>query len=496
MGRSFWERYCAGGKKEEKKIEYKIDPNASCEESIVITNPGDIHEIYDIEKKRFAEGSFAAVYRGVNKSTQWTRAIKFCSIRNKEDMATFENEIELMKDVDHPNIVKFCESFKDGKFIYIVMELMRGKELADSIVEMGHFPEQPAAVMMQQVLRAVNYLHWKEICHRDLKPENFVFFNGAPIEENTIKIIDFGLATQFEPGKPMTLKCGAPYYVSPQVLAGRYDEKVDVWTCGVLMYILLCGYPPFFGNSDADVMSKVRIGNFQFNQADWKSISEEAKQLLRNMLKMNPLERFSAQNALHHDWIKNRVPHHTDVPLKVLLVPMLRKFAGFNRLKKAALYVIAQHLTEEVLKKQKDSFNALDVEGDGSLGLGELEDGLRRAGLSDIPEDLPQVMRDLDTDGSGKIEYTEFLAATVDQKYIQEDLCWTAFRVFDLNGDGKISQIELFHVFNGKITDPALKVKPREVIEFMRTIDNSDDGYLDFDEFIVMMKGGDKSLKE
>ncbi|EER07958.1 calcium-dependent protein kinase, putative, partial [Perkinsus marinus ATCC 50983] len=173
------------------------------------------------------------------------------------------------------------------------MELCTGGELFDRIIEVGHFTEVQAAIIMQQILRAIYYMHENHIMHRDLKPENFLFSTKEPLEKSCLKIIDFGLSTKFGKDDIMTTKAGTPYYVAPQVLAGKYDESCDLWSCGVIMYILLCGYPPFYGETDADVLTKVRLGNYTFNASDWKGISEDAKDLIRKLLKINPRDRYT-----------------------------------------------------------------------------------------------------------------------------------------------------------------------------------------------------------
>merc|ERR1712190_392763 len=248
----------------------------------------------------------------------------------------------------------------------------------------------------------------------------------------------------------LTTKAGTPYYVAPQVLAGKYDQLSDLWSCGVIMYVMLCGYPPFFGETDAEVLSKVRLGNFSFNAADWKNVSEDAKNLIRMLLKMNPKDRYTAEQALNHEWVKNKAPKAQNVPLQANLVDNLRGFRSQNKLKKAALHVIASQLGETQIKALRDTFMHLDHNGDGLLTVAELKEGLAQAGLKEIPEDLQQIMKDVDSDGSGVIDYTEFLAATLDKRlYLQEDVCWAAFRLFDRNGDGHISKEELQAVLDG-----------------------------------------------
>merc|ERR1712113_220781 len=273
----------------------------------------------------------------------------------------------IMKIMDHPNIIKLYETFEDHRNIYLVMELCTGGELFDRIIEAGHFTEVQAAILVQQIIRAIFYMHENHVCHRDLKPENFLFQSKDAIEKPSLKIIDFGLSCKFDQNQVLTTKAGTPYYVAPQVLGGKYDQLSDLWSVGVIMYVMLCGYPPFFGETDAEVLSKVRLGNFSFNAADWKNVSEDAKNLIRMLLKMNPRDRYTAEQALNHDWIKNKAPKATDSPLRETFVENLRGFRKHDKFKKAALNVIAQQLEEKQIDDLRKVFTTLDKNGDGLL---------------------------------------------------------------------------------------------------------------------------------
>jgi calcium-dependent protein kinase len=453
----------------------------------IIDNPGKLHEFYDVDKKKLGEGSYGAVSKATNKSTGVVRAVKSISKAQMKNMDRFKQEIAIMKMMDHPNIIKLYESFEDHRNIYLIMEICSGGELFDRIIETGHFTEVQAAIVMQQILRGIFYMHEIKLTHRDLKPENFLFQTKDPIEKCTLKIIDFGLSCKFSEGTVLTTKAGTPYYVAPQVLAGKYDQSADLWSCGVIMYVLLCGYPPFYGETDADVLTKVRLGNFTFNAADWKNVSEDAKNLIRMLLKMNPRDRYTAEQSMNHVWIKNKAPKAQAVPLQASLVDNLKGFRSTNKLKKAALHVIAGQLDESQIKNLRSVFLQLDDNGDGLLSVQEMRDGLAKAGLKDIPPDLQQIMEQVDSDGSGVIDYTEFLAATLDKKaYIQEDVCWSAFRVFDRNGDGKISMAELEQCLAGGDVEAAMGANA--VKELMKEVDTNGDGEIDFQEFMQMMR--------
>jgi len=412
--------------------------------------------------------------------------VKSISKAQMKNLDRFKQEIAIMKIMDHPNIVKLFESFEDHRNIYLVIELCTGGELFDRIIDAGHFTEQQAATVMQHMFRSIFYMHEQHICHIDLKPEYFLFTTKDTIDKCILKVIDFGLACKFTSNQVLTTKAGTPYYVAPQVLAGKYDQSSDLWSLGVIMYVVLCGYPPFYGETDADVLAKVRLGNFSFNASDWKNVSEDAKNLIRLLLKMNPRDRYTAEQALNHVWVRNKAPKGNQASLSGSMMDNLKGFRSQNRLKKAALHVIASQLGESQIKALRETFMALDENGDGLLTVNEMKEGLSKAGIKEMPEELQQIMKEVDSDGSGIIDYTEFLAATLDKKvYMAEDVCWQAFRIFDRNGDGKICKKEIALVLN----DDGVQDACKDMMQVMKDIDTNGDGEIDFNEFMAMMQG-------
>jgi len=388
--------------------------------------------------------------------------------------------------MDHPNIIKLFETYEDVHSIYLVMDLCKGGELFDHIIEARRFTEYMAAIVVQQILRAVFYMHENQIAHRDLKPENFLFMTKDSIERNTLKIIDFGLSCKFSPGQVLTTKAGTPYYVAPEVLGGKYNQQSDMWSCGVIMYVMLCGYPPFFGETDAEVLTKVRAGNFSFNASDWKNISDDAKNLIRDLLQMHPDKRCTAAKAVEHKWIKDKAPKATKRDLGQDMVTNLSNFRTMNKFKKAALNVIANRLSEDKIKALRETFMQLDGNGDGLVNAAELRTGLQEAGITELPASLDEILKAVDSDGGGTINYTEFLAATLDKKkYLNEETLWSAFCAFDTNHDGVISNEELKAVLNsGDVNGVASEDAMKEILQ---GVDQNDDGEIDFAEFANMM---------
>lgn len=454
--------------------------------------PGNIRDSYKLDVRKIGEGTYGSVSIGVQQETAAKRAVKTMSKGNAKHVHRFRQEIAILKLMDHPNIIKLYETFEDRRQIYLVMELCEGKELFDRIIDAGHFTEQHAAVVVQQMLSAVFYMHKNMICHRDLKPENFLFMSKGPIDKSVLKLIDFGLSACFqEGGKPMSTKAGTPYYVAPQVLQGKYDQACDIWSCGVIMFTMLSGYPPFYGKTDQEVLSKVKKGTFSFDQKDWKHISDDAKTLIAWMLKFSPEQRCTAEQALQNTWIKDFAPRAKKVSLQEGLVRNLRNFRSQNVLKKAALNIIAGQMSESEITDLMNMFKTLDVNGDGLLTFQELQAGIAKTDLNKMCKsiDLNAVMEGIDADGSGMIDYTEFLAATLDKKhYLQRDACWAAFSIFDADGDGNITLAELQTILKDDAVNDLMEGRSSE--EILEEVDRNGDGTIDFEEFMLMMQGG------
>eukprot|EP00928_Gymnodinium_smaydae_P000711 TRINITY_DN10275_c0_g1_i1.p1 TRINITY_DN10275_c0_g1~~TRINITY_DN10275_c0_g1_i1.p1 ORF type:complete len:535 (+),score=103.95 TRINITY_DN10275_c0_g1_i1:67-1671(+) len=453
---------------------------------------GRVQDLYDLDSKKLGQGAYGEVRRGIHKElrgdsgSKLARAIKTVP-KDNIGKERIQREIGILKLLDHPGIIKLYETFEDQRSIYLVMELCTGGDLFERILKLGHFTEANAASVMQQITRAIFYMHEANVVHRDMKPENFLLLNAGPIDNNVLKIIDFGLSCIAKPGQMMTTKVGTPYYVAPQVLRGSYDRACDLWSAGVIMYVLLSGYPPFSGKCDAEVFAKVRLGKVKFDKKDWEFISGDAQDMIMKLLHMNPKERLTAEQALHHDWVVNAMPSYSRLSLRPGFVESLRQFRSQGKLKKAALQVIAGLVSERDIQVLRDIFIQMDCNGDGLLTLGELQAGLLKAGLKEIPEDLEDIMRGIDADGSGVIDYTEFLAASLERKsYCEDDVLRAAFHTFDLNGDGRITRDELHQVLAVDGLPEAKVLERAEAIIKEHDVDG--DGTINLEEFRAMMR--------
>lgn len=455
----------------------------------VSDNPGSISDFYDVDREKLGQGSCGSVSKCIRKDTKAIRAVKTINLANLKDKAKFEAEIGIMKLIDHPNIIKLHETFQDAKMVYLIMELCTGGELFDWILEKGEngFGERQASSYMRQILAAIFYLHRHSIAHRDIKPENFLLQHKG--SDAPIKVIDFGLASKFEKNKVMKTKTGTPCYVAPEVFGDNgYDEKADVWSCGVVCYVLLCGYPPFYGETTDEMIQCVKKGEFDFPEEEWDEVSTEAKNLIQKMLSFNSETRPDAETLLCDPWVQQKAAEQklsAQSGSKVL--GQLKKFQQFSRMKKVALTAIAKQLSDSDIEELKDVFIALDKNGDGTLTPLEIKEGIEKADVK-VPDGLAAILLEVDSDGSGSIDYTEFLAATIDKRlYIKEDVLWSAFKTFDVDGNGTIDKTELRKVLADDSVQDVMGMKDIELM--IKDVDNNGDGAIDFDEFCAMMKG-------
>nr|CCA27347.1 predicted protein putative [Albugo laibachii Nc14] len=289
--------------------------------------------------------SFGTVRVGTDSSTEQTVAIKTIPKFQISQPDVMQSDFRILRSFDHPNIIKLYDVCEGPRHLHIITELCTGGELFDRIIARGHFSEADAATLIRKILNAVAHCHDRGICHRDLKPENCLFETNA--EDADLKVIDFGLScmdNSVTGENVMKIRVGSIYYVAPEVLKGRYDKSCDLWSIGVIVYILLCGYPPFYGDTDSDVFEAVISGKFEFDTAEWSAVSDAAKEFIRSLLVVNPTKRLTASDALRHPWLSGEAPL-TQIGLssEILLSP--KRFTGHNKLKKAALEGMADQMT-------------------------------------------------------------------------------------------------------------------------------------------------------
>jgi calcium-dependent protein kinase len=395
-------------------------------------------------------------------------------------------EIQILKQLDHPNILKIYEFYQDKKNYYIIIELCTGGELFDKIIDQGSFTEKEASAVMKQLLGAVLYANTKTIAHRDLKPENILLDITSDGGYN-IKVIDWGTAKTYEPGSKMTEKFGTAYYIAPEVLKQKYDEKCDIWSCGVILYLLLSGCPPFPGKTDEEVLKNVAKGKYSIEGEEWEYISTEAKDLIKSMLTYDPTKRISAKEAMEHKWfIKSLDQEVVNKELMQHNLNNLKSFRAEQKLQQAAFTFIASQLTSKEEKQQlMDTFKALDKNGDGILSKDEILEGYKQIMDEEEAEaEVSRIMAMVDLDKSGAIDYTEFIAATMDRKKMfSRERLEQAFSMFDKDGNGTISADELKEILGGHVNNMDTQVWA----EIIKEVDTNGDGVISLEEFCDMM---------
>ena len=461
----------------------KGDPVKFGRDTFVGKSKNSLQDVYEVVKQ-LGKGGYGKVYQVRNKKTGELRACKQLSKLNISDLVKFEREIDILIKTDHPNIIKLYDVFESNHNLYLVMEECNGGELFDKILEHIEkeemYSEKEAANILLQVMSAVEYCHNNGICHRDLKPENLLYLKKGNEENNPLKVIDFGLSQTIDVKKILNSKVGTAYYVSPEILQGSYNEKCDIWSAGVILYVLLSGEPPFNGPSDSVIYSKIKKMKFSFPPSRWSGISKEAKDLLNHML-VPEKERYSASQVLAHPWFK--IVNEIKLEKLNFNLKFFKEYKEMSQFKKIVLLYIASRLSENEINNLKDIFKAFDKNNDGQIGYNEFEQGLKLLKSDVIKEnEINSYFSSIDTDKNGKIDYTEFLASTLEKKlFLKEERLYEAFSAFDTDHNGKITKDELLKV---------LKLEPNDdkfVKELIQNADKNKDGAIDYKEFLEFM---------
>ncbi|KAK9070836.1 hypothetical protein SSX86_009404 [Deinandra increscens subsp. villosa] len=452
----------------------------------------NIRDLYALGQK-LGQGQFGTTYLCTENSTGVNYACKSISKRkliSKEDVEDVRREIQIMHHLTgHKNIVTIKGAYEDPLYVHIVMELCNGGELFDRIIQRGQYSERKAAELTKIIVGVVEACHSLGVMHRDLKPENFLLVNKD--DDFSLKAIDFGLSIFFKPGQVFTDVVGSPYYVAPEVLLKRYGPEADVWTAGVILYILLSGVPPFWGETQQGIFDAVLKAHIDFESDPWPLISNSGKDLIKKMLCSHPAKRLTAHQVLlctGHPWIcENGVA--PDRALDPAVLSRLKQFSAMNKLKKMALRVIAESLSEEEIAGLREMFKAMDTDNSGAITFDELKAGLKRFGSTLKDTEIRDLMDAADVDNSGTIDYGEFVAATMHlNKLDREEHLVAAFRYFDKDGSGYITVDELQQACTDhNMTDFLVE-------DIIKEVDQDNDGRIDYGEFVAMMTKGNAGI--
>ena len=403
----------------------------------------DIRKIYKF-KDILGGGHFGTVRIGFKRNEVSKRkyAIKSISKKNltEKDLDDLIKEVDIIANLDHPNIIKFFETYHDEFYFHIVMELCTGKEVFDKIVEEDYLTESKVAKIIYKVTSAINYCHANGITHRDIKPENILLESSDP--DADIKLIDFGLSRKYNINEKMHTILGTPYYVAPEVLKGDYDQKCDVWSIGAITYIMLCGEPPFLGKTNNEIFKKILNDDVLFDKSKWKKTSNEAKNFIRECMNKNPEKRFSAQKALEHPWFKTL---HVDVENNSLdpeILKNIKNISAPKKFKKLVLRFMVNMLSHKELKDLKKAFFSIDTDHSGKINIEELVNAFKQSNIQISPEEISKITAY--SDEKGNLDYTEFLVASINQKkFIDKEKLISAFKYFDVDDSGFIDSSDV-----------------------------------------------------
>ncbi|CAL0302142.1 unnamed protein product [Lupinus luteus] len=446
----------------------------------------DVRATYSLGKE-LGRGQFGITHLCTNKATGQQFACKTIAKRklvHKEDIEDVRREVQIMHHLTgQPNIVELKGAYEDKQSVHLVMELCAGGELFDRIIAKGHYTERAAASLLRTIVQIVHTFHSMGVIHRDLKPENFLLLSKD--ENAPLKATDFGLSVFYKQGEMFKDIVGSAYYIAPEVLKRRYGPEVDIWSVGVMLYILLCGVPPFWADSEHGIFNAILRGHIDFTSDPWPSISEPARDLVSKMLNSDPKQRLTAYEVLNHPWIKED-GEAPDLPLDNAVLNRLKQFRAMNQFKKVALRVIAGCLSEEEIMGLKEMFKGMDTDNSGTITIEELKQGLAKQGTKLSEQELKQLMGAADADGNGTIDYDEFITATMHMNRMnREEHLYTAFQYFDKDNSGFITTEELeqaLHDYNMH--------DGRDIKEILQEVDGDNDGRINYDEFVAMMAKG------
>ena len=484
-------------------------------------SPFEENEVIDL----LGKGAYGKVYKIKHKSNGQIRAMKVISIKQlKENYKEEEiqNEIEILKNVIHPNIIKLYEVFNDNDNYYLLNEFCSEGELCKYLIHFKKLPEVIVKHIMYEIFTAINYLHINNIIHGDIKLENVMIDSvssdsyqsslekaitsiekGADdtIEQTNflknnfaIKLIDFGCSKIFTTNEKKIIKGkegGTLVYSSPELLNNIYSSKGDIWSCGVLMYILLSGEIPFQGATESEIHDKIIKGRFCFYNRYFKDISFEAKDLIKKCFLYNPKERISAKEALNHPFFSVHIPKVVDSSNNSIVSSktkeVIESLVTFSQKSKFFQAVLA-YLTHNFAKKKETTelkriFLLIDTDKDGKISKNELKTCLGSLGMDVSDDELNLILKRVDFDNDGYINYQEFLQATISTKdlFTDENL-QSAFRLFDTHSDGTISVKELEEILG--LTE---SIDKGIIKELLKDIGKTEEDEFTFSEFKIFI---------
>lgn len=360
-------------------------------------------------------------------------------------------EVKILRALSgHKHLIHFYDACEDTNNVYIVMELCEGGELLDRILSRGgRYTEADAKLIIVQILSVVAFCHLQGVVHRDLKPENFLFMSKS--EDADMKLIDFGLSDFIRPEERLNDIVGSAYYVAPEVLHRSYSLEADIWSIGVISYILLCGSRPFWARTESGIFRAVLRADPNFDDIPWPSVSPEAKDFVKRLLNKDYRKRMSAAQALTHPWLSSE---SHPIPLDILIYKLVKSYLHASPFKRAALKALSKALTENELVYLRAQFMLLEPNKDGRVSLDNFRMALLRNATDAMKESrVPDILNAMAPLSYRKMDFEEFCAAAISTYQLEaletwEQIASTAFEYFEQEGNRSVSVEELARELN------------------------------------------------
>jgi calcium-dependent protein kinase len=445
-------------------------------------NSGSFTDVYNLHPKSLGSGAYGEVWLCDHKITQETRAVKILfkegmepeDIRNRSVFI----EVEILKALDHPNILKVYEYFEDDEKYYIVMEYCKNGDVFGRLEKTGPFNEKIAAKVMKQMLSALNYLHKQKIIHRDIKPENLLLADSEPDDIN-IKLIDFNIATVKKQDLDVQ---GTIDYMAPEVFKGNYDEKCDIWGAGVILYVLVSGKLPFEGGDDEEQIRKnILKSRPVLEKGIWSKISKECRDLIARLLNKSPSSRLSAEQALKHPFILKYVEGIQDNAFLTRTLTRIRSISKTGKLRQAfATFMVSQLSKSSSTRKLEEIFHGIDKNNDGVISESEMLEALEKEmSAIEAKKEAEKIFALVNKDENDCINYTEFLRISMENETLMsKENIHKAFKFFDKDGSGSIDKEEIVQWLGSG------GLMPEDMIrDLIKEADSNGDGSIDVEEF-------------
>ena len=467
------------------------------EEIIVSRSEGRISLKY-FKGKNLRKCTYGEIFQVKQKSSKELFLCKQISKSKIADMERFNIEIAAALKMDNPSLAKLYDVYEDTRHIYLISEQCLGQSVFDGIIKkIGNgeiYSEKYVSGLFKQMISAIAHSHSLNVAHKDIRPDNFLY--QTTLDDSPLKLIDTGCSKIFGELKGVGKRLGPDsdkgknnynpaaktyniHFVPPELLQGAYDEKSDVWSLGVMLYMMITGVSPIKGETTAEMYKMISRMKVSYHDPIWKTVSDELKDLLKHML-CDIANRYTAQQVLDHEWVKNNAANGSAEAIQNFDIESFKKLSSNYLLKKNMVSILSTKLKEEEIIAIKSLFDSVKGE-DGMIEIAKLKESFMQMELSEVSAET--LFKYMDQDGNGKIDFNEFITAAVEQfSYFREEELLDTFKVIDLDGSGKLSKQEIKSVMKKD------KVSDETVEKLVKEFDLNSDGEIDYNEFLHMME--------